>query len=117
MPIKAFGVYAAILIPVNFILVSFLLPPMLVFYDSNIKHRSICDTPKSLGTAERGQNYNESPSDLLEEAENRCADNFFGNYWNTAVKFLRWPLLLLFLAWGAYAGYIAKDIQPLAEAE
>ena len=46
MPIKAFGCYAAILIPVNFMLVSFLLPPMLVFYEANLKHRKICGTPK-----------------------------------------------------------------------
>lgn len=42
MPIKAFGVYAAIIVPVNFILVAFMFPPMLVFYDDNLRERRFC---------------------------------------------------------------------------
>ena len=43
--IQGFGIYAAMIIPVNFVLISIMLPPMLVFYDRNLKWRTCC--PKS----------------------------------------------------------------------
>lgn len=42
VPIKAFGIYSAIIVPVNFILTVTVLPPMLVIYERNIKHCGLC---------------------------------------------------------------------------
>ena len=36
--VKAFGIYVAIIIPVNFILIFSMVPPMIVFHDNYIKN-------------------------------------------------------------------------------
>lgn len=42
VPIRSFGLYAAIIIPVNYILIIVMLPPMLIFYDKYLAHRLFC---------------------------------------------------------------------------
>ena len=39
MPIKAFGIYAAIIIPANFLLVVFIFPPCVIFFEKHLEHR------------------------------------------------------------------------------
>ena len=39
MPIKAFGIYAAIIIPANYLLVVFIFPPSVIFYEKYLEHR------------------------------------------------------------------------------
>lgn len=46
IPIRSFGLYAAILIPINFFFVIFMFPPMLVVYDKLLAHRLLCFTLK-----------------------------------------------------------------------
>ena len=42
MPIKSFGLYAAIIIPINFILTVLLFPPILVVYDEYLSQIHYC---------------------------------------------------------------------------
>lgn len=37
MPIRAFGIYAGIIIPMNYLLTSLLLPPMINLHDRHLK--------------------------------------------------------------------------------
>ena len=42
MPIKAFGIYAAIIIPANYILVVFMFPPAVIWYEDKIEGKFFC---------------------------------------------------------------------------
>lgn len=42
MPIKAFGIFAGTLIPINFLLVITIFPAAVIFYENNIKYKSCC---------------------------------------------------------------------------
>lgn len=39
MPIKAFGIFAGTLIPVNFLLTVLMMPPAIILYEENFKYR------------------------------------------------------------------------------
>ena len=39
MPIKAFGIYAAIIIPANYLLVVFIFPPCVIFYEKHFENK------------------------------------------------------------------------------
>ena len=109
MPIQAFGIYAAIIIPVNFILVCQMLPPMIIFYDKYLAHRYCCI---ACSKAERKIKYSQDA-----EVQGGCADRFFGGPWNSCIRKLRWLILVLFTGWTGYACYIAKDVRPLSSEE
>ena len=47
--IKVLSIYMAISLLVNFFLVSFLVPPMLVWYEAHLKYRALCKAPTRLG--------------------------------------------------------------------
>ena len=42
MPIRAFGVFAGTLIPVNFLLVVIMMPPTVIYYEAYLKHKKCC---------------------------------------------------------------------------
>lgn len=42
MPIKAFGIYAAIIIPANYLLVVFIFPPAVIWYESKVEGKICC---------------------------------------------------------------------------
>ena len=96
MPIQAFGIYAGIIVPVNYFLTSLLIPPMLNIHDRYLRGKCI--------------QKNKYPQES-------CVERFFEQSWNTTVRFFRWLIVLLFLGWTGYACYIAKDISPLTENE
>ena len=42
MPIKAFGIYAAIIIPANYLLVVFIFPPAVIWYENKLEGKVCC---------------------------------------------------------------------------
>ena len=42
MPIRAFGIFSGILIPVNFFLVVMMMPPAVVYYERKIEGKTFC---------------------------------------------------------------------------
>ena len=42
MPIQSFGIFAGVLIPINFILVSILIPPATIWYEKKLKDVNCC---------------------------------------------------------------------------
>jgi predicted RND superfamily exporter protein len=42
MPIRAFGVFAGTLIPVNFFLVVIMMPPAVIYYEAHLRHKVCC---------------------------------------------------------------------------
>ena len=76
MPIKAFGIYAAIIIPANFILVCIIFPDLIV-YDEQVvskKFRIFCECC-SCCFSRRLKNY-QSKDTLAEENEGQNGDEF-----------------------------------------
>ena len=62
MPIKAFGIFAAIIIPINFILVVWIFPALIIFEDKYIKawcERCCSRTPKASRRYEGGEQESE----------------------------------------------------------
>lgn len=39
MPIRAFGIFTGVLIPINFFLVVMIMPPAVIYYESKIQNR------------------------------------------------------------------------------
>lgn len=122
LPIRAFGIYAAIIIPVNYILIYVMLPPMIVFHDKYFKNMRCCTAVDNKKLGKDGKMrvqkkaVNKYEVDLDEDGPN-CVDGFFGGPWNTLVKCSRWLVLLCFLAWGGYTANIARKISPLTKEE
>ena len=42
MPIRAFGVFAGTLIPINFFLVVIMMPPAVIYYETKLRHKVCC---------------------------------------------------------------------------
>jgi predicted RND superfamily exporter protein len=42
MPIRAFGVFAGTLIPINFLLIILMMPSAVIWYESKIKYKACC---------------------------------------------------------------------------
>ena len=42
MPIKAFGVFAGMIIPMNYVMMIFIFPPAVIFYEDKIKKMTCC---------------------------------------------------------------------------
>jgi predicted RND superfamily exporter protein len=41
VPIRAFGVFAAIIVPVNYVLMCLMIPPAMIIYETKYKHRCL----------------------------------------------------------------------------
>jgi predicted RND superfamily exporter protein len=96
MPIRAFGIYAGIIVPVNYLLTSLLMPPMIIIHDKYLK-----------GKCRKQENF---PSES-------AVGLFFEEKWNWAVRYFRWLIVIIFLCWTGFACSIAKDISPLTKME
>ena len=112
MPIKAFGVFAGMIIPVNYLLMIFIFPPAVIFYEDKIQSITCCK-PKDNNKVETfNQEDLQKEISMFEKIE-----NFFGTSWNSMVKKLRFPILLLFAIWLTIAVIFASRIGPLTKEE
>lgn len=110
MPIKSFGYYSAIIVPMNYILIIFMLPPMLIFYEKYCS-RICCKKPK----AERQRRY--SYDGAIEPQAQSISQLFFGNIWSTFVRKVRWFIIIIAFAWVIFASFKIQDIKPLSKQE
>jgi predicted RND superfamily exporter protein len=117
MPIKAFGIYAAIIIPANYLLVVFVFPPSVIFFERNLEHRcniNLCRT--------KVQNRDEiAPiqdfSKKKKDREYGIVEKFFGGPWNDNVKKFRFQIIVIFLIWTIFAIVKASKMGPLTKEE
>lgn len=117
MPIRGFGIYAAIIIPVNFLLVIVALPPLTIIYETKI--RPCCRRrEQSLDKAKTTRNICcRQQKAQSEPLEGDVLSRFFaGPFFNFLVK-MRWPIVVLFSCTGVSTLYFATGIQPLSESE
>lgn len=111
MPLKAFCFYAALSVFINYLITLIMFPPMLVFNDKYLAHRLFCI------------NFNKSSNrkkQYYEKAivpEEYTSMKFFGGFWNTTVRKIRWLILLITCGWCAYAGFCTKDLKAMTMKE
>ena len=82
VPIRAFGIFAAIIVPVNYIMVIFMMPPAMMIYERDVKgcFSQFClkigcmkQPEKKLAEERRA----DAPEWLLKEKEPNCCVRFF----------------------------------------
>jgi predicted RND superfamily exporter protein len=83
MPIKAFGIFAGTLIPVNFMLVVLIMPPAVIYREERMKDTCWCFGGKS-------------PTSLK---SNKTVELFFSSKWNSFVCHSKYYILFLVLIW------------------
>jgi hypothetical protein len=109
MPIKAFGIFAGCIIPMNYLLMIFIFPPAVIFYEDRIAKISCCKRDNN--KVEKFE-IDIKPLSLFEKIE-----NFFGSTWNNMVHKSRYPILAAFTIWLVIACFFASKIGPLTEEE
>ena len=94
LPIRAFGVFAGVIIPVNYILVVLVFPPATIFYDryiygcwTNICCLIFCCRKRKVEV------------EVITEQKFTRTEYFFRNYWNNFVNKCRWVIVVSTFIW------------------
>ena len=109
-PIRAFGIYAAIIIPVNFFIVILVMPSIQILHDRYFKDRFqyrkllICCPKKAINKA-----------DTIPKKDTMSL--IIGTYYNTAIFKARYVIIVVFFSLGILASITAFKIEPLTEQE
>lgn len=111
MPIKAFGIYAAIIIPANYILVVFIFPPSVIFFEKHLEHR--CNLKCNKDSSDEVKPY-EPPKD---ENELGKIETFYRDTWNSNVYKFRYAIIGVFFIWTIFAIVKATEMGPLTKEE
>ena len=111
MPMRSFGIYCAVLITVNYILLLLFLPPLIIWYEDNLAQRSYlscCRKPtssaSSTAVADPGHAKN-------------IIQRLFGDVINPIVAKFRWLFIILFAIWSCIAVNMASKLTPLSKHE
>ena len=108
-PIRAFGIYAAIIIPVNFLILVFMMPSIVVIHDHYLKekcaYRKICCC------------CCKKPEDPVEGQATKPdkITQYFAGPHNRCVHKLRYFFIAGFAILGIVAAVIASGIGPLTK--
>lgn len=103
MPIRAFGIFTGVLIPINFLLVVMIMPPAVIYYESRIKNDPRC----CIGCCRGKLPDTEKQEEDVLAPENSKVEVFFDTLWNTNVKKMRYPIVILSIIWSAITFYYA----------
>lgn len=116
MPIRAFGVFAGTLIPVNFFLVVIMMPPAVIYYEAHLRHKVCCCCfDKRLPDGEKVNDENDpNKIEQGQDAHSRL-DKFFDQKWNSAIAKGRYVIVLMSLIWFALACFFAPQMGPQTE--
>ena len=104
MPIKSFGVFAGLIIPVNYIMMIFIFPPAVIFYENKLKNASCFKK----GSDDKVQAFNQDEILIKEISSFERIENFFGNTWNSMVFKGRYVILAFFIIWIGFASAFAS---------
>ena len=127
MPIRSFGIFAAIVIPMNFILVITLFPALVIVDEKiikkiNAKIFSCKKSKKSPNEEDFKENEFEERPAVPEKRIHKAPkpsilERFFGGPWNWFISKTKWVFLVIMLVWTVFATWRASKMQPLAEEE
>jgi len=117
-PIRGFGIYAAIIVPINFIMVILLIPPATILNETVLEKycsfsclKRCCCRKKKGGDAEK-----EVDADVP-QAKEALMTRFFGGPFNLALFKLRYVVTAIGTLAGCFVIYYATKIGPLSKQE
>lgn len=116
MPIKAFGIFAGTLIPMNFFLVVIMMPPAIILFEENFKYK-FCFCMKRY-TEDGGQELNEMNDPDILNPELTFVSKliiFFDQIWNSFVFKARYIILIFSVVWFIVACYFTSRMGPQTE--
>lgn len=115
-PIRSFGIFAAIIIPVNFFIVITIMPSVQIFYDRKLKHR--CNYTEYFKCFDccKKKSHQHIAGDGAQTAPSRIT-KFFSTTFNSAIYKARYVLVAAFIVLGVVAGIVAANIGPLTSQE
>jgi len=100
MPIRAFGIFAGTLIPINFLLVIIMMPPAVIYYEEHLKHKAFCcccDKKNENGDMITDEN---DPWKVEQGQDSHSRiENWFEKTWNTSVEKTRYVITALSIIW------------------
>lgn len=101
MPIKSFGIFAGILVLINYVLTIMVFPSAVVFGEFVM------------------EKFNKEKADKANLASETpgCAARIFETKWNNMIKVAKYPIIVIYMFWVIYATSQAFQISPLTERE
>jgi len=108
MPIRSFGIFAGIIVPVNYLLIVMLFPPATILYENYFEGRTCCCTKKKTDETTLAES---------EENGNAKIERFFGTKWNETVFKYRYLIITLTCAYTIFSIIKASQIGPLTKQE
>jgi predicted RND superfamily exporter protein len=116
MPIRAFGLFAGTLIPVNFLLIIIMMPAGVIWYENTIKYKACCCcVNKRLPNGELVTVEND-PAILIKGMDvHSKVQKFFDTTWNTFVFKARYVIIVVTLIWFGLTCYFAPQMGPQTE--
>jgi len=106
MPIRSFGIYAGLIIPINFILVLCVFPSATIIYENYLSRFCSCriDCFPNLEDEQRFQ-VTEMVSMPVKKRKtcNQGIEKFFGGKWSNMVRIARYYLFIIALGWFGFA--------------
>ena len=111
MPISSFGIYAAIIISANYLLVILVFPPLIIWYDNRLAGKwCVCSKDPEKKATE---------FEVNEDGEEKFGriEMFFSGAWNKVVFKLRYVIVAVFFIWTIIAAVIASKLSPLTKEE
>mmetsp|Transcript_4511 Transcript_4511/g.7685 ORF Transcript_4511/g.7685 Transcript_4511/m.7685 type:complete len:401 (+) Transcript_4511:884-2086(+) len=111
MPIASFGIYAGIIISVNYLLIILLFPPMVIWYEDHLLGKwCLCGEKKEETT---------QITDLTtsQKRQTGTVEAFFEFKWNDFVFAQRYLIVGLFFVWTVVAVYFAVQLSPTTKQE
>jgi predicted RND superfamily exporter protein len=113
MPIRAFGVFAGTLIPINFFLVVLMMPPTVIYYEEKLAYkRCCCCIDKRLPGGELMTRENDPDRILNKEDRDARINRFFAEKWNTYISKGRFVIVIVTLIWFGISIYFAPQMGP-----
>ena len=107
MPIRAFGIFSGVLIPVNFFLVVMMMPPAVIFYEKKVKETTCCGIFEKKDDTTKVEDLTAKKPAQLSKVE-----IFFDERWNTFVYKGRYIILVTSLAWFIVSCIFALKMGP-----
>lgn len=109
MPIKAFGVFSGVIVPINYFLVVMMMPPAAIIYEKWKFHKCCC-CPCGFRSKEEVEEL-ERP----EVGQLGAIEKVFDQKVNACVARLKWLILVLTIAWFAVAAVFALKVGPMTK--
>ena len=116
MPVRAFGIFAGVIVLVNYILVVLFFPPTIIFYERYIEGK-ITKCSQALFGCPRFENVETESEPNPDSKKFKGLEHFFRTTWNTNIRKFRYLIVFIVTIWTCFAGFLTTKISPLTKEE